>query len=438
MSSLTLHFLSQGIHYPDIEKYLSSKTPYSVIRTDKDAPTVQNIETLLKDIQEQPLEKRVHINPQLPKVAVVDGLFQVKLNSGEFRRKAVEVWSELRSGSKKIGILSGVAVVGLILLSLQDLPLDIVVSLYVSAVAACCFAGWSLGKYREAEKELAVWQSPGEDFAQRRKGSSELPLDQISQKQSHYHLVKQEDESFLAEGSLLGVEMLFIFKRDFVSFAKPLLETQCDTPDQKKQWVAHFFQANPLAIKFFIDNPYLKEDEAGWNTVEAFQKQFDQLLKLKEEVGKQFKTDDETAKQKHDEILKTFEVRAQEFITVQKMTPLFGEYYLERVRSVLKQECLDKISPVYHEHSKQQEAFYPEVYLEIRPWLEHANKIFQGIESTFDANGFADPPKFLPQAFQPKLDEVTANYHQNVIKKAKKKDKHNTEYCAFVDAVIKP
>jgi hypothetical protein len=436
MTSLTLQFFSQGFDHPDIEKQLSSKYPYSVTRNAKEAPTAQNVEAFLTEVQKEPLQKRVQINPNTPKVAVVDGLFQVKLKSSAVRIKAVDVWSELRSGSRTIGILSGVAVVGLILLSLQDLPIDIVVSLYVSAVASCCFAGWSLQKYRQAEKELAVWERPGEDFAQKRKGDLGLPLHQISQKQCHYHSVKQEDGSFLAAGSLFGVEILFIFKREFESFAKPLLEAKCDTPEQKKQWVTHFFKANPLAIKFFVDNPHLKEDEAGWNTVEVFQKQFDQLMKLKEDVEKIFKTDHETAKQKHDEILKAFEVRAQEVITDQKITPLFGDYYLGKVRPVLKKECLDKISPVYEEHSKQQEALYPEVYLQIRPWLEHARKVLQGMESTFDANGFADPAKFFPKDFQPKLDAVTANYQQKVIAKAKRKNPNNVQYCAFVDAVF--
>jgi hypothetical protein len=325
--------------------------------------------------------------------------------------------------------LSGVASVGLILLSLQDLPKDIVVSLYVSAVAALCFAGWSLQKYHAAGKELAIWQSPGEDFAQRRTASLALPLDQISLKKCHYHHEQ-------TGGALLGVEMLFVFKRDFKRFVQPLLAKKCDTDEQKQQWVKDFFKSNPLMIKFFVDNPHLIE-EAGWDQVETFQQQFDLLMKLEKQVIEKFKADQEIAKQKHGVIKKTFQDKVPVVCGEQKITKLFAQYYFGMVMPVLQEECLTKIHNAYLEHSKHLDSFYAEVYTQIRPWLEDANKVLiEGKPSTFDANGFADPEKFLPNDFQEKLNAIIADFPKNVIDKAKLTAPDEAEYGAFVDAVF--
>ncbi len=429
MTTLTLQFFSQGSTSPGIEEYLSSKNPYSVTRNNKDAPTALNVETFLTNVQKEPLQNRVHTDARTPNVTVVDKLFDVTVKAEAPRDKAIKIWDELRSGSKTIGILSGVAAAGLILLSLQDLPADIVVSLYVSAVAALCFAGWSLKKYNEAGKELAIWQSPGEDFAQKRKAASELPLGQISLKKCHYHHEKQ------AEGTLLGIEMLFIFKRSFERFAEQFLARKCDTPEQKQRWVMDFFKANPLVIRFFVDNPHLIE-EAGWNDVQTFQQQFDQLLKLDELVLEQFEKDQDTAKQKHAGILKAFKEKAPVVCSTQNIRKLSAQHYFGRVMSALQEECLTKIHEANKEHRKHLEVFYSEVYLQVRPWFEHSYKVLKGEVSAFDANGFAEPAKFLPKDFQQKLDAVTANFPQNVIAKAKEKDPDNAQYCAFVDAVF--
>jgi hypothetical protein len=331
-----------------------------------------------------------------------------------------------------VGYGSGIVAVGLTLIALQGAPVYIIVALYVSTVAFTCLAGWSLHRYHVADKQLAVWQRPGEDFAQKRKAALELQLPEMIQKKCHFH----PDQP---TGTLLGVEMFSVFRREFKQFATPLLERKCDTPAQQHQWVLDFSKGIPFAIKFFEGNPHLAS-ERGWEDVQKFQKQFDQLLELmkilKESYVPQFNKNLEVVEEKYKAIQKSFSEKAQAFCDRQKLVPLRAQLYHKRVSDILKKECLDNIYAIYTRHKGQAEYPCSTVYPQVRALLEEAQKgLLADQPYTLDETAFADAGKLLPKDFQEELNAVTASYPQNVITKAKEIDSVPL-YHQFVEAAF--
>jgi len=282
----------------------------------------------------------------------------------------------------------------------------------VGAVASACLFGWSLHRYHLAETQLAVWQKPGEDFAQKRKAALELPLPQIMEKKCHFHF---------GQGTLLDVEILSIFRTDFKQFATPLLARKCDTPEAQHRWVLEFLRNNPFIVKFFEKNPEL----AGipkWGDVQKFQEQFDLIVKIMEHLEKgyaaetAFKKREEGAKQPYDSIWKNFNEKVKE----QKMPFLQKQNYYKRVSKILKEECLDPIHELYKQDHSRTSYYGSLIYPQVRAFLEEANKgLLLDQDYKLDAATFANPAKFVPADMQQEINALVAKFPQNVIEKAK-------------------
>lgn len=430
----TLQFLRLGAATPFVQGVQSEKYPYSVSLNPHTTPTLKEAEILLTSAHVESLQERVQLDPKKPTEAIVDKFFRVRYKAEAPRNLAVKTWSRLFWNCKKIQYVSGIFAIGLTLLALQGPPVYIVIASYVGAVASTCLFGWSLHRYRIAEKQLAVWRSPGEHFAQKRKAALELPLHEMSKKKCHFHPAQPT-------GTLLGVEIFSVFRRDFKQFATPLLDRTCNTPAEQHQWVLDFFKGNPFGITFFVDNPHLS-DEPGWKKVLMFQEQFNKLTELLKSLEKsyvaQFNTNQDAAKQKYEAIQKSVLDKAKAFCEGQKMVPLRVQLFHSRILSILDEECLSKIHALSKRHKGQADYPCSIVFPQVRALLEEAQKgLLEDQPYTLDATAFADEGKFIPKNIQEELDAITANYPQNVIDKAKAVDSVPL-YHQFIDAAFNP
>ncbi len=411
----------------------SAKYPYTVKpNPDEAAPTPDNADLLFTSSQMDSLKDRVTVNSKTPNVEIVDKFFRLEFKDKERRELALKTWGDLQWKCKAIGFGSGFVAVSLTLIAWHGPPAYIIVALYVGIVASTCLAGWSLHRYHVADKELTVWQRPGEDFAQKRKAALGLSLQEMIQEKCHFH-PKQPT------GMLFAVEILSVFKRDFKQFATPLLARKCDTPALQHQWVLDFFKGNPFVIKFFEGNPHLAK-EAEWKDVQKFQTQFDLLSKfmktLKESYAAQFDTNQKAAQEKQDSIKKNFEDKTKAFFEGQKLVYLRAQLYRSRVAPILNEECFSKINALYLRHKEQADYACSVIYLQVRTLLEAAQKaLLEEQPYTLDEAAFADPAKFIPKNFQEELDAITASYQQNVITRAKAIDPLPL-YHRFVDAAF--
>ncbi|HEX4839015.1 MAG TPA: hypothetical protein VFU89_01080 [Rhabdochlamydiaceae bacterium] len=424
---MTLQYLRLGKEAPVIRSFLSENHPYSVTLVRGKRPTLQKAEILLNSAQNESLEQRVKLNSE--KVAVVDEFFQVQHKKSDFQTRAVEKWSALLVSCKKIQYGAGSVGIGLTFLALLNPPFYIVIASYVGAVASACLFGWSLHRYHLAETQLAVWQKPGEDFAQKRKAALELPLPQIIEEKCHF---------YNGQGTLLGVEILSIFRTDFKQFATPLLAREYDKPEAQHRWVLEFLHNNPFVVRFFEKSPEL----AGiprWKDVQKFQAQIDLIVKIKEHLEKgyaaetAFKKREEGAKQPYDSIWKNFNEKVKE----QKMPFLQKQNYYNRVSKILKEECLDPIHELYKQDHSRTSYYSSLIYPQVRAFLEEANKgLLLDQPYKLDAGVFADPAKFVPAEMQLEVDTLVAKFPQNVIEKAREIAPEK-EYQDFITAAFK-
>jgi hypothetical protein len=430
----TAAFFRSGAETPFVQGVKSEKYPYSVSRnSDVAAPTLDDAELLLTSAHIETLQKRVQLDVHTPNAAIVDKYFRVRHKDDAPRDLAVETWNHLFWNCKIIQLVSGIFAGGFTLLALQGPRFYTVVAFYVGAVASACLFGWCLNRYYIAKKQLAVWQSPGEDFATKRKAALQLSLQAMIQKKCHFCPEQ-------LTGTLLGVEMLSVFRRDFKKFATPLLARKCETPQQQHQWVADFFYGNPFAIKFFEENPHLAS-ERGWEDVQKFQKQTDQSLvlinTLKESHGDQFKKNQDAAKLKANALQKEVSEKAKAFCEGKKIVSLRTQLYLSRVLKILKTECLDKIYDLGLREKAKADFVQSLVYPQVRALLEEAQKgLLEDKPYVLDENGFTDPEKFVSGNFQEELDAITVPYPQNVIEKSKAIADAMPLYQQFVDAAF--
>ena len=413
---MTLQYLRLGAETPFVQSVQSEKYPYSVEFNPHAAATLKDAEILLTSAQMETLEKRVHLDPKPYNAATVDRFFRVRYKDESSQDLAITTWSHLSWSCKKIQYVSGTLAIGLTLLALIGPPFYIVVAAYVGAVASTCLFGWSLHRYHIAEKQLAVWRSPGEDFAQKRKDALELPLPQILKKKCYFHPTQPT-------GTLLGVEILSIFRREFKQFATPLLAKTCNTPEEQHRWVLAFFQNNPFGIKFFEDNPQLA-NEAGWKEVQKFEEQIDLMLKVMKHIEEAYVQDASkrlgAVKLKYETIQKAFVEKTRAYSEANRIPLLNANNYFQRVSKVLNTECLEPIHALYLRDKAKADFFGSLVYSQVRTLLEEANKgLLLDQAYTLDPTIFADPAKFVPGNFQQELDAMTANFPQNVIDKAK-------------------
>lgn len=430
---MTTLFFRLGAETPFVQGIKSEKYPYSVsLNSNVTAPSVADAEILLTSAQMESLKDRVHIDSTNTSVEIVDKFFKVELKEKAPRNLALKSWGDLQWKSKVIGFGSGVAAVGLTLIALQGAPVYIIVALYTGAFASTCLAGWSLHRYHVADKELALWQKPGEDFAKKRKASLELSLQDMIQKKCHFC----PDQN---AGTLLGVEIFSVFRRDLKKFATPLLTQKCESPEEQHQWVSEFLKGNPFGIKFFEENPLLAS-EARWKDVQKFQNQIEQFLKVREHIEKVyvagFEKRQEAAKQKYEAIKKAFNERGKAYFGEKKISFLNANNYVQRVLKVLKAECLDKIYALHQKDLEKVNAFDSLVYVQVRALLEEAQKgLLEDQAYQLDETAFADPDKFIPKNFQVELDAITVPYPQNVITKAKEINSLPL-YHEFIDAAF--
>ncbi|HEX2580307.1 MAG TPA: hypothetical protein VHK67_07895 [Rhabdochlamydiaceae bacterium] len=411
--SVMFQYLRMGKETFFIQGIKSGSYPYSVILDRDKTATLEDAGILLTSAQMESLEQRVQLIPQT-KVALVDKFFKVWCKTEAPQALAVKTWSYLLSSCKKIQYASGMVGIGLIVLILQKPPLYVIVGAYVGVVALACLFGWSLHKYHLAEKELAVWQSPGEDFAKKRKAALELPLPQIIQKKCHFHD---------GEGMLLGVEILSIFRRDFKEFATPLLARECKTPQEQHRWVSEFWQNAPLVVKFFEENPGLLEDKR-WKDVQKFQEQFDLFVKVLEYLKTGYVADFsrriEAPKQKYEAIQKAFAEKSLAHFKDKKTPALQSNLYAQRVSKILEEECLGPIYALHLKDKSKVENFGSLVYPQLRMFLEEANKgLLLDQPYMLDTDAFKDPTKFVPADLQNEVDALVSKFPQNVIDKAK-------------------
>jgi hypothetical protein len=372
-------------------------------------------------------------------VAIVDKFFRVRYKNDDPQALAVKTWSHLLWNCKKIQFVLGIFAIGLTLLALQGPPFYVVVALYVGAVASTCLFGWSLHRYHIAEKELALWQRPGEDFATKRRAALELSLQEMIQKKCHFRYDQPT-------GTLLGVEILLVFRRDLQQFATPLLARACDTPEQQHQWVLDFFKGNPFGMRFFKDNLPLA-NEAGWKDIQKFQEQIDQLVTLINTLEKSYvaqcHTNQSAAKEKADAIEQCFSEKGDVFCKKQKFFALKADLFHARVLKILKTECLDPIRALEQKEKEKGDFFGSLVYHQIRALLVEARKgLLEDQPYTLDQTVFTDLEKFVSGNFEQELDAITAPYPQNVIVKAKAnapkeaRQEYTDDYLGYIDAAF--
>jgi hypothetical protein len=432
-------FFRSGAETPFVQGIKSEKYPYSVsLNSNVTPPSVSDAEILLTSAHMVSLKDRVQVDSTNPSVDIVDKFFKVELKEKAPRELALKSWGDLQWKSKAIGFGSGVVAVGLTFIALQGAPVYIIVALYTGSVASTCLAGWSLHRYHVADKELAIWQKPGEDFAKKRKTSLELSLQELIQKKCHFCPEQKI-------GTLLGVEMLSVFRQDFKQFATPLLARKCESPEEQHQWVSDFLKDNPFGIKFFEVNPHLA-NEAGWKDVQKFQLQIEQFLTVRKHIVEVyvagFEKRQNAVKEKHEAILKSFGEKAKAHFEAKKIPFLSANNYGQRVLKVLKAECLDKIYALYQEDQKKVNAFDSLVYPQIRALLEEAQKgLLEEKPYQLDETAFAEADKFIPKNFQEELEAITALYPQNVIEKAKAEapeeaQKYKDVYLELIDAAF--
>ncbi len=431
----TAAFFRSGLEAPFVQGVKSDKYSYSVRpNLDVTPPTLNDAEIRLTSSQVESLKDRVQVDPKKPEIEIVDKFFRLEFNNKPPRKLALECWGDLQRKCKVIGFGSGFVAVSLTLIALRGAPIYVIVALYVGTVASTCLAGWSLHRYHLADKQLAFWQSPGEDFAQKRKTALGLPLHEMIQKKCHFHPEQ-------LTGTLFAIEILSVFRRDFKHFATPLLDRKCDTPALQHQWVLDFFKGNPFAIKFFADNPHLS-NESGWDNVQKFQIQIDQLIALMTALEKsceaQSNTNQEAAKNKYDTLQKGVLDKGNAFCERQQLAELRAQLYFFRVLPILNEECLSKIHALYLRDNAKANSFGSLVYPQVRALLEEANKgLLQDQAYTLDATVFADPAKYVTGNFQEELDAITVNFPKNVIDKAKAIDSLPM-YHQFIDAAFSP
>jgi hypothetical protein len=431
-------FFRFGAETPFLEGVKFETHPYSV-SLNSDIFTLEDAELLLTSANTETLQDRVQPNVNNPHAASVDKFFKVQYENGELQALAVKTWSGLFGSCKKIQCLSGTLAIGLTLFALQGPSFYLIVASYVGVVASTCLFGWSLHRYHIAEKELAVWSSPGEDFAKKRKAALELPLHEMVKNKCYFRPNQPSS-------TLLGIEMLSVFRRDFKKFATPLLDKKCDTPEQQHQWVVDFIKGNPLWIEFFEDNPHLA-NKPVYHDVWKFREQIHQLSELINTLAAllvpQFNENQKAAKQKADDIKKNVLEKAETFCQSQKITALRAQLYRSRVLKVLNTECLDQLYALSEKEKTKAKFFCSIVYSQVRALLEEAKKgLLENKSYEFDEDVFAYADIFfsdfqsINKYFQRELDAITVSYPKNVIDKARAVAPQEETYQQFITAAF--
>ncbi len=442
---MTATFFRLGAETPFVQGIKSEDHPYSV-SLNSNIFTLEDADVLLTSAHVKTLKDRVQPNDNNPNVATVDRFFKVKYENGDLQALAVETWSGLFTSCRRIQYVSGTLALGLTLFAFQGPAVYLVVASGVGAVAFACLFGWSLHRYYVAEKELAVWQRPGEDFAKKRLAALQLPLHEMVKNKCYFHPNQ-------TSSTLLGVEMLSVFRRDFKKFATLLLDRKCESPEEQHQWVVNFMQGNPLWIEFFEDNPHLASKPV-YHDIWKFQKQIHQLLELlntlKIILVPEWHKNHDAAKKMSDDIQKKILEKAEAFRNSQKIPVLSANNYVQRILKILKTECLDKINDLGLKEKTQAEFFGSIVYSQVRALLEEAKKgLLEDQPYKLDEGAFECVDIFFTENFQriindfqKKLDAITAPYPKNVIDKLKAeapkeaRQEYTNIYLGFIDAAF--
>ncbi len=357
----SISFFNNGPDIPIVREYQSSRYPYMVrLSVLTKPPTLGVAEALVKSTVNKELKDRVKPFPK-SNIVTVDTFFRVLSPANAPKEEAIKLWSDLSWRCKKICIESCVAAAGFILLILQGLPMTITIVLFVGTVVACCYAGQSLQRLHIAEKELLAWKSPGEDFALRRKATLELPLQKIAEQKSHFHPERPG-------GTLLGVEIFYLFTKNFEPFAKHLLEKQPATPDEQLQWVVDFFTGNPLRINFFFNNSHLLKEEK-WKAVEKFR---DEIFKLEDKLNFLREIEKKEMPQDRKAVHQAAAARACRKLNIDIPA---DERYQQMVLQVLNEEYVAQISELGEKYQLKMSHFCPLFYPQVRKLLEQANQV---------------------------------------------------------------
>ncbi len=421
MSSLVPHYFRYGPDIAGVKELQYSSFPYKVQPHPEKVATAKDAESLIKGVKNDSLKERVQLTR--PNSYTVDQFFRVIAPQNAPKAKALKLWDNLRSRCQLLGIGTGLSALSLTVLALRHPPIYFTVALFVGTVVSCFFAGWSYQRYQVADHQVSVWRNPGEDFALRRKTALELPLNEIMKK-----------KCFIgnSEGTLLGVEILHLFKLHFKQFAEPLLEKKCDQPKEKSKWISDFFISNPLLIDFFKENPSLDKEE-GWTEILHVQQSLSHLqtfLDWKSQIPKQ--------EQHAADVKKKFQDSFQSLITkvgkdMSLDAPQVADYQ-KKIFQALDEELFSKISTLIQEHKTQAAALDAQVYPDLRDLLDKFNKnVFEQKIFFLDFYKFRNLPDF-----QRDLEKLRDLFPQNVIEKAKSLSQDDPTYQRFVAEIFKP
>lgn len=422
-----ISFLRGGFTNPEIGKWKYAHYTCSVTLSEP-PPAVDKAEALITTTLNNSLADRVKPVPGEPNRNIVDQFFLIEHATGVPRTDAVRLWSNLTSYTQRVMIGSGIGGLSLTFLAVYGAPFYIEVVLLAGIIAACCLFGGSLQRYYIAEKEHKLWIHPGEEFALRRKAALELPLDKISEQKCHYHPEQ-------LSGTLLGIEIFYLFKKSFQQFAEPLIARTCDTPSLQHQWVIDFFSSNPLMIEFLKDNPHLEKEEE-WKVVKPFHlitiKLWKHLEDLQKQYHDQFPKDLEAVRKKLEELESKMDQAISKAFTNLALDPTIKERYQRNLVFALNEEYISKIYVLAQKHQTQRSHFCSFVYPQVRKLLElaHTRLVKQEL-CEIEMDDLDKKPHFIEE-----YQEILKLYPQQVIVRAKSLDTDAT-YQNFIDEVFK-
>lgn len=423
-----ISFLREGLTNPELEKVKYSHYP-CLVTLNGPPPALNEAEALIASTQKESLSERVKPVPSEPSQNIVDRFFLIKHQTTASRQEVLRGWTDLTSFTQKI--VAGTVVAGLCLTvaAVYGAPIYIEVVLLAGIVASCCLFGWSLQRYYTAEKELKLWIHPGEDFALRRKADLELSLDNISKQKCHYH----PDQP---EGTLLGIEIYYLFKKHFQQFAEPLLTRKCDTPSLQHKWVFDFYTSNPLMIEFFKDNPHLEKEEE-WKAVKPFHLVAIELMTHLDNLNKQyyvqFSKDLEAVRKKLEDLGKDINETISKVSTNLALDAALKDRFQNNLILAFNDEFFSKVSALAMQHRTEGSHFASFVYPQIRKLLEMANtRVLKDEPVVIDPAEFSFDKK---PAFSEEYRAIATPYPNNVLDRAKSLDA-DVAYQNFIQEVF--
>jgi hypothetical protein len=435
MSSLILNFYRYGQEIPEV-KALYSSAPYLLFSNPDKAATLKDAEPLLKSAQKDALKDRVQWNLQQASY-IVDRFFRVLPLKTPSPEDALKLWNTLRSHCQMIVIGTGLIAIGLTVAALRGASPFIEVALFAGIVAACCFAGWGYQRFTIADHQVAVWRSPGEDFAQRRTSDLELSLEKICQNKCHYHGRR-------SKGTLLGIEILYRLSQYFKNFAPTLLTTECGQAHEQQQWVVECFTSNPLMIDFFKENPYLTEEEE-WEDIQQIRQKLTELEVFSKNLQGDFLARwkvrisrwEQRALRVQQEMRVELDAGFEEAVKKHKIAPETAALYHQRLLQTMNEELFGKISRFIE--ALKEKLNHPKsfLYVPARYLLIQAYHVL--IENkTLPLRPYATPQELIFDLLQGEFHEIIKQFSKNFKAKARALAPQEEAYQEFLNDSFKP